>query len=88
MPLINVSLPASIYRERNLAIEVSNATDLFLQIRRFNPAVFDALFREHRAEILPKAFVAIFLNGEQVFELKRPLNDGDQITFDVAIAGG
>ncbi|KVE38179.1 MoaD/ThiS family protein [Burkholderia sp. TSV86] len=88
MPLINVSLPTSIFRERNLEIEAENANDLFVKIRKSNPAVFDALFRERSTGIVPKAFVAIFLNGEQVFAIEGPLNDGDRVSFDVAIAGG
>ena len=88
MSLISVSLPASIFRERNLEIEAADVDELFVQIRGLNPAAFDALFRESHAGIAPKGFVAIFLNGEQVFAIDRPFNDGDQVAFDVAIAGG
>ena len=88
MPLISVSLPASIFGERDLEIEATDANDLFARIRALDAVAFDSMFRKRHDEIAPKAFVVVCVNGEQVFTVARPFNDGDHVIFDVAIAGG
>ncbi|MGF6768616.1 molybdopterin converting factor small subunit [Paraburkholderia sp. GAS199] len=88
MAQITVSLPRSMTDDQHLIVDVANVQQLFRQIREVNQRAFNTLFRELNAEITPKAFVAMFVNDEQAFDVHVLLNDGDTVTFGVAIAGG
>lgn len=89
MAQITVSLPSSLNNnEQNLMVDASNVQELFSHIRKANRRAFETLFREHADLLLPKAFVAMFVNDEQTFDNRLALKEGDKVSFGVAIAGG
>jgi hypothetical protein len=88
MAKITLSLPRTIIKENELFVDVANVQQLFHRIKQINEGVFHMLFREIESKITPKAFLAVFINDEQVFDLHHVFHDGDKIVFGMAIAGG
>ncbi|HDR9057778.1 MoaD/ThiS family protein [Burkholderia stagnalis] len=88
MAQINIKLPASLAKENKFVVDASNLQQAFEKIGQMNRHAFDVLFRESGPGFIPKAFVAMFVNDDQAFDVYLPLSDGDRVSFDVAIAGG
>ncbi|MEW9809974.1 MAG: hypothetical protein AB2989_05570 [Candidatus Symbiodolus clandestinus] len=88
MAKITIYLPRTIVKENELFLDVSDIQQLFYRIKQINDGVFNILFREVESKIIPKGFLAIFINNEQVFDISHIFKDGDKIVFSMAIAGG
>lgn len=88
MAQITVSLPPSLTDDHHLVADAADMQQLFWQIRETRERIFSTLFRELDAEITPRAFVSIFVNDEQAFDIHVSLNEGDVVAFGIAIAGG
>ena len=88
MAQLTILLPQSILKLNEFTIIAAHAQQLFEQIQTINESVFDCLFRRIDSDIVPKAFVSVFVNDDQIFDYHCLFNDGDRVVFGIAIAGG
>ncbi|WP_338803770.1 hypothetical protein WDV76_17580 [Xenorhabdus griffiniae] len=86
--MITISFPESVSGNRQISISVNNLYEILKEIQEEHPDIFSLIAISKDNNLKLKPFVTLFINNVMSVESNPSLNDGDILSFEIAISGG
>ncbi|MDC9606576.1 MULTISPECIES: MoaD/ThiS family protein [Xenorhabdus] len=86
--MITISFPESVSGNRQIIISANNLYEILKEMQEKHIDIFSLIAISKDDNLKLKPFVTLFINNVMSVESNPSLNDGDILSFEIAISGG